>query len=214
MNMHQILQNGRIRPVCTTLVLLLLLAALLFTAGCESEEPETPAVPTVPVTLKTIPTRHVTTTLPTTVITTEPEPIPEETPSEPVTTPVETVTISGNNHPEYIRIDASSYAVGEVVQFYLVNKGPGITGCNYTHPSWTAYHISPAGTKFIVATGDPSRSYMTNILEGEIATATGPMSLDTNRLGAGRYMIQFDCGNNMSREFVLRPRVPSVVGLS
>lgn len=212
MNIQLILQKTRMRPVYTTLVLMLVLAALLFTAGCESEEPATPAATTVPVTMKTIPTRHVTTTLPTTIITTEP--VPEETTPEPVATPVKTAVVSFNSHPEYIRLDETTYAVGEVVRFYLVNKGPEIRGCDYAHPSWTIYHISAEGARFNVSTSDPGRTTTNTIIEGEIATATGPFSLDTGRLGPGRYVIQFTCGGNISREFTLKPRVPSVVGLS
>ena len=203
-----IFKKSRTKPVCLTVVLMLLLTALMLVAGCESESgaDTAPAQTTATVPIKTIPVRHVTTTIPTTIVTTpEPEPVTEVPTQEAAITYEPTIAVSGNYHQEYIRMDATTYAVGEVVQFYLVNKGPEIAGCDYAHPPYTVYHLSPAGIRLKVATGDPARSYMTVI--SDPYTATGPFSLDTHRLSAGRYVIRFDCGNNVSREFVIMSRV-------
>jgi hypothetical protein len=192
-------------------VLILLLTVLVFTAGCESDDTgssDAPSTPTLPTPVKTVTIRHTTATVPPTIFTMEPEPEmePEETTQEPAGIPDETLAVSGNYHQEYIRMDATSYSVGEIVRFYLVNKGPEIDGCDYTHPPYTVYHLSPTGTRFEVSKSDPARFSTTTIVGDEPGTATGPFSIDTQRLSAGRYIIRFDCGNNVSREFVLKAR--------
>lgn len=200
--------KNRSGTASTTVLMILLLFALTLSAGCESEEAgasAVPAVTTLPAPVKTIINPPVTTPVPPTGTTTEPEPVPEETTKEPADAPAATPAVSGNYHQEYIRMDSTSYSVGEVVQFYLVNKGPEINGCEYAHPPYTIYHLSPAGIRLPVATGDTSRSYMTVISDPN--SATGPFSLDTSRLSAGRYLIRFDCGNNVAREFVIMSRV-------
>ncbi|MDD1681944.1 MAG: hypothetical protein LUQ35_10055, partial [Methanoregula sp.] len=191
--------------------LMLLLTMLLLVAGCESQNPApaAPAGTTVPA-LNTLPPRTIATTLPPAVTTSmEPEPVPEVTIGEPVLTPAATIVVSGNYHQEYIRMDATTYSVGEVVQFYLVNKGPEISGCDYAHPAYTVYHLSPTGTRLPIATYDPARSYMTVISDPN--SATGPFSLDTRKLSPGRYLIRFDCGNHVAREFVIRSRTDAMV---
>jgi len=42
-------------------------------------------------------------------------------------------------------------------------------------------------------------------------SATGPFSLDTRKLSPGRYLIRFDCGNNVTREFVIMSRAEAIV---
>jgi len=200
-------------PLRTMLALLLLTALLLF-AGCESESPAdatSPASATATHTLTTISTRHVTTTIPPAVtLSNEPEPAPVTTIiQESESRSQGTVTQPGNYHPEYIKMDATVYTPGEVVQFYLVNKGPEITGCDFTHPTYTIYHLSPDGTRLAVSSGDPTRSYMTVISDPD--SATGPFSLDTRRLPPGRYLIRFDCGNNVSRDFVIQARAAQII---
>ena len=106
-------------------------------------------------------------------------------------------------------MDATTYSVGEVVQFYLVNKGPEISGCDYAHPAYTVYHLSPTGTRLPIATYDPARRYMTVISDPN--SATGPFSLDTRKLSPGRYLIRFDCGNNVAREFVIMSRADAII---
>ena len=200
-----------IRPVCLAVALMLLLAALLLVAGCESQD-QAPAAPggTTITTQKTLPPRTIATTIPPTVaISREPEPVPEVTTQEPSLSPAATIVVSGNYHQEYIRMDATTYSVGEVVQFYLVNKGPEISGCDYAHPAYTVYHLSPTGTRLPIATYDPARSYMTVISDPN--SATGPFSLDTRKLSPGRYLIRFDCGNNVAREFVIMSRTDAMV---
>lgn len=203
-----IVPRSRTRPVCVLIVLMLLLSALLLAAGCESDQ-GAPAVPTgttaIP-TPKTIPVRFVTTAIPPAdTMSVEAEPVSAGTPKETAASHPETTALSTNFHPDYIRMDAVVYKVGEVVQFYLVNKGPEISGCDFSHPVYTVYHLSPDRTLLAVATHDPDRSYST-VMSGDPGSATGPFSLDTSRLSAGRYLIRFDCGNNVGREFVLLAR--------
>lgn len=196
------------RSLCLAAVLMFLLAGLAFSAGCASEEAAQPAAPA----LTPLPTPHKT-VIPRTMVTTvspvetpaEPAPVPEETTSQPAADPSPAIVVSGNYHQEYIRLDATSYSLGEVVQFYLVNKGPEIDGCDFAHPPYTVYHLSPTGVRLPVATGDPSRSYMTVMTDPD--SATGPFSLNTGKLSAGRYLIRFDCGRNVAREFVIMSRV-------
>jgi hypothetical protein len=195
------------RPILT---LLLALAVLLLAAGCTSQ-PQTPAVPastTAAVTLTVITPQEVITTIPTVVnTTTEPEPVPVTTTSQkPESSPSVTVDISANYYPEYIRMDATTYSVGEVVEFYLVNKGSEIKGCDYAHPAYTIYSLSPDGSRTPVSASDPARAYRTIMSVGEPASATGPFSLDTSKLSAGRYLIRFDCGKNVAREFEIMVR--------
>jgi hypothetical protein len=192
-----------------TLLALLLLTALLLTAGCESETPEadTPATQT----LSTIPTRV--TTQPTPVATVTDTPVPVETiPTEtPVSARAEPLPPPANYRPDYITMDATSYVTGEVVRFYLVNKGPEIAGCSYTRPPYTVYRQYPDGTRTQVAKSDPSRSYSMTIIAGEPGSATGPLSVDTRKMPPGRYLIIFDCGNNVAREFMILPRAKTSV---
>jgi hypothetical protein len=108
-------------------------------------------------------------------------------------------------------MDAIVYTVGEVVQFYLVNKGPDIHGCDYSHPAYTIFHLSPDGTRLKVSSYDPNRSYNMVISGDEPGSATGPFSLDTRRLVPGRYLIRFDCGNNVSRDFVIQDRLAQII---
>ena len=199
------------RTVCLAVALMLILTMLLLVAGCESRD-QAPAVPagTTATTQKTLPPRTIATTSPPVVATSsEPEPVPEVTTEEPVLSPSATIVVSGNYHQEYIRMDATTYSVGEVVQFYLVNKGPEISGCDYAHPAYTVYHLSPTGTRLPIATYDPARSYMTVISDPN--SATGPFSLDTRKLSQGRYLIRFDCGNNVAREFVIMSRTDAII---
>jgi hypothetical protein len=192
---------------------LIFLAALLLAAGCESESApaSAPASPTATPALAKITTRHTATTIPAVVTSgTEPEPVPEPTlAKETESLSPGTVTPPANYHPEYIRMDATTYSVGEVVQFYLVNKGSEIKGCDYTHPPYTVYLRMPDNTRRAIASGNPARSYLTVISEEEIASSTGPFSLDTSKLTQGRYIIRFDCGNNVAREFMIMAHTPA-----
>jgi len=209
--MTPLVSKCRTKPLYLAVVLMLLLTALLMVAGCTSES-GTPAAPTGTTsitTLKTVPARSVTTTIPPAVtMSAEPEPVFEVTTQEPVaavTISSMTNALSTNYHPDYITMDATVYKVGEVVLFYLVNRGPEIRGCDYSHPAYSVYHLSPDGTRLMVSTHDPNRSY-TTVMSGDPGSSTGPFSLDTGRLSPGRYLIRFDCGNNVGREFVLLAR--------
>jgi hypothetical protein len=197
-------------PIRTTLTLMLVLAVLLLAAGCESQSPQSaaPAGTTATQNPVTTPTRQVTTTIPPAItVSNEQEQVPVTTITrKPESLTQATVAQPGNYHPEYIKMDATTYSVGEVVQFYLVNKGPEITGCDYAHPAYTIYHLSPDGTRLEVSANDPNRSYITVISLSEPGSATGPFSLDTRKLSPGRYLIRFDCGNSVAREFVIMAR--------
>jgi hypothetical protein len=191
----------------TILALLLVSTVLLLAAGCTSQSPSpaqaSPAA-TTPIAVPSTPV--VTKITPAVIPTTEPEPVPVTTTvreTEPAAQ--NTIADPGSYHPEYIKLDATSYTVGEVVQFYLVNKGAEITGCDYAHPIYTIYHLSPDGTRLAVSAGDPARAYRT-VMSVEPSTATGPFSLDTSKLSPGRYLIRFDCGNNVARDFVIQAR--------
>lgn len=211
MTRRQMFPGTRTRPVCLAIAMMLLLTTLLLAAGCESQDqaPAAPAGTTVTI-QKTLPPRTLATTIPPAVTTSsEPEPVPEVTTQEPVLSPVATIVVSGNYHQEYIRMDATTYSVGEVVQFYLVNKGPEISGCDFAYPAYTVYHLSPTGTRLPIATYDPARRYMTVISDPD--SATGPFSLDTRKLSPGRYLIRFDCGNNVAREFVIMSRTDAII---
>jgi len=203
-----IFPNNRIRPVCLAVALMLILTMLLFVAGCESQGPAPAAPAGTTVTMqKTPPPRTIATTIPPAVTPgSEPEPVPEITTQEPVLSPAATIIVSGNYHQEYIRMDATTYSVGEVVQFYLVNKGSEIKGCDYAHPSYTIYSLSPNGSRLPVSTSVPIRAYRTVMSEGEPASATGPFSFDTGKISPGRYLIRYDCGNNVAREFEIMAR--------
>jgi hypothetical protein len=208
-----IASSSRRVPVRAAVVLLLVLAALLLAAGCTSPENSDAAAGTTATnTLSTISTRQVTPTFTPEITLTEPEPVPV-TPTNTETKSSAGITIaqSGNYHSEYIKMDATLYKAGEVVQFYLVNKGPEITGCSFTHPAYTVYRELQDGTRQKIASDDPSRSYPMVIAKEEVASSTGPFTLDTARLIPGRYLIRFDCGNNVAREFILYAKSPAEV---
>jgi hypothetical protein len=188
-----------------------MLAALLLAAGCTSQEnSDTAASATAAKTLSTMPARHITpTTFPLVTISTEPDTVPVTATIEESESGSESIVAQpGNYHPEYIRMDATLYKAGEVVEFYLVNKGPEITGCSYTHPTYTIYRLFRDGTREKISSEDPNRSYLTVISKDEIASSTGPFTLGTASLIPGRYLIRFDCGNNVAREFILYAKSP------
>ena len=188
-------------------VLLFVLALLLLAAGCESP-PDTAALPgTTPSTTATkIPVRHVTTTTPLpTIITGESEPVTEIT-ALPETSAAGTSRQSASYLPEYIRMDAETYNAGDIVQFYLVNRGAGITGCDYARPAFTIYQIFPDGTRRKVSGNIPGISYRA-VMTGDPGSATGPLSFNTAGMVPGRYLIRFDCGSNVAREFVIYAKV-------
>jgi hypothetical protein len=190
---------------------LLILAALLLAAGCASQEnSDTAASAPATKTLSTIPTRSVPlTTLPVVTRSTEPDTVPDTPAIEESESLSESVIAQpGNSHPEYIRMDATIYKAGDVVEFYLVNRGPEITGCSYTHPTYTIYRLFRDGTREKVSSEDPDRSYLTVISGDEIASSTGPFTISTASLIPGRYLIRFDCGNNVAREFILYAKSP------
>ena len=194
---------------------LLLLAALMLAAGCESESApaSAPASPAATPTLAKMTPRYTATTpiLPVETPRADPELVPESTlAKETESLSPGTVAPPANYHPEYIRMDATTYSVGEVVQFYLVNKGSEIKGCDYAHPPYTIFLRLPDDTRRVIASGDPARSCLTVISEGEIASSTGPFSLDTRKLTPGRYIIRFDCGNRVAREFVIMAHTPAL----
>ena len=198
-------------PVYRAAGLLLILAALLLAAGCASQEnSDATASVTATKTLSTIPTRLIPpTTSPVVTRSTEPDAVPGTPAIEESESQSESIVAQpGNNHPEYIRMDATIYKAGEVVEFYLVNKGPEITGCSYTHPTYTIYRLFRDGTREKVSSEDPARSYLTVISGDEIASSTGPFTLGTASLIPGRYLIRFDCGNNVAREFILYAKSP------
>jgi len=76
-----------------------------------------------------------------------------------------------------------------------VLQGSEISGCDYAHPAYTVYHLSPTGTRLPIATYDPARRYMTVISDPN--SATGPFSLDTR--------------NNVAREFVIMSRADAII---
>ena len=197
-------------PHHTIFTLLLVLAVLLLAAGCTSQSLSAPvtASPTATNPQTIISTQPVTTII-TPVITPSTEPAPAPVTSiikETESISQNTVAQPSNYHPEYIKMDATVYTVGEVVLFSLVNKGSEIKGCDYAHPTYTIYHLSPDGTRLEVSKNDPVRSYRTVMSIGDPGSATGPFSLDTSKLSPGRYLIRFDCGNNVSRDFVIQAR--------
>jgi hypothetical protein len=196
-------------PIRTTLLLLLVLTVLLLAAGCTSQSPSAPASasPTATNPPTILSTRPVTTlNTPVVTLTTESEPVPVTSiMKETESISQSTIAPPSNYHPDYIKLDATVYTVGEVVQFYLVNKGSEIKGCDYAHPTYTIYHLSPDGTRLEVSKNDPVRSYRT-VMTADPSSATGPFSLDTSKLSPGRYLIRFDCGNNVSRDFVIQAR--------
>ena len=200
-------------PLRTTIALLILLAVLVLVAGCESESvpASAPATPTATHTLAKITTRHTTTTIPPVVTTdTEPELVPETTMAEETESgPAATATQPVNNHPEYIRMSSTVYTAGEVVEFYLVNRGSEIKGCDYSRPAYTIYQLFPDGTRRKVSGSDPGRSYRVVISGGEPASSTGPFTFNSAGLVPGRFLIRFDCGNNVAREFVIMAHTPA-----
>ena len=197
-------------PLRTSPVLLLALVILLLAAGCESESPpaSAPADPAVATLPTKVPVRHVTTTIPP-VVTTETESSETATASETPPVPAATATPPVNYHPEYIRMDSTVYSAGEVVEFYLVNRGSEIKGCDYSRPAYTIYQLFPDGTRRKVSGSEPGRSYRVVIYEGEPTSSTGPFTFNTAGLVPGRFLIRFDCGNNVAKEFVIMAHGPT-----
>jgi len=188
-------------------VLLFVLALLLLAAGCETT-PDTAVPPgTAPaITPAKIPVRPVTTPIPpVTSGTADTEPVTEITALQETST-AETSRQSAGYHPEYIRMDAETYNAGDVVQFYLVNRGTEIKGCDYAQPAFTIYQIYPDGTRRKVSGNIPGISYQV-VMTGDPGSATGPLNFNTAGMVPGRYLIRFDCGNNVAKEFVIYAKV-------
>jgi len=188
-------------------VLPFILALLLLAAGCETT-PDT-AMPsgTTPVTITTkIQVQSQTTKIPpVTFGTADTEPVAEITALQE-TSAAETSRQPASYHPEYIRMDAETYNAGDVVQFYLVNRGAEIKGCDYAQPAFTIYQIFPDGTRRKVSGNIPGISYQV-VMTGDPGTATGPLTFNTAGMVPGRYLIRFDCGNNVAKEFVIYAKV-------
>ena len=188
-------------------VLLLVLALLLLAAGCES--PTDTAAPTGTTALTStskIPVRTVTTTIPpVTLVTGKTEPA-EEITALPETSAAGTVRQPVSYHPEYIRMDAETYNAGDIVEFYLVNRGEEIKGCDFAQPAFSIFQLFPDGTRRKVSGNIPGISYRA-VMTADPGSATGPLSFNTAGMVPGRYLIRFDCGNNVAREFVIYAKV-------
>lgn len=118
-----------------------------------------------------------------------------------------TIAQSNSTHPEYVKMDADVYNVGEVFEFYVVNEGPDSLVCANIQKSYTIAHIMDNGSYQNVDTSGPVQPAISYMKPGE---ATIVFRVNTHQWLPGRYRIIFDCGG-VSRDFILReyPKVTS-----
>jgi hypothetical protein len=188
-------------------VALVLVAAMVMAAGCES----LPQKPVSPVTITATisappPTTSASTTMPTispeVTILQQPNTVPstltthESVPVDPVPE-----TPSQSKNQDYIKMDAENYHRGEVVEFYLRNIGTEPIECGTSEPGYSVSLLFQNGSRKIVSQSGGFLQVITEIPPG---SATRTQTLDTTNWIAGRYLIQFGCGNGISREFILR----------
>lgn len=197
-------------PSPTLPALLFVLAVVLLTAACESpaDNPAPVSDTTMPPFQVKVPVSHVTSTIPpATGITEKTDAIPE-IPATGITDTFAAGTSipPASNHPEYIRMDADFYNAGDIVEFYLVNRGDEIKGCDHAQPAFSVYQIFQDGTRRKVAGNIPGIIYRATMTD-EPSTATGPLTFNSAGMLPGRYLIRFDCGDNVAREFVIYAKV-------
>jgi hypothetical protein len=118
-----------------------------------------------------------------------------------------TVTIAqpDSTHPEYIKMDADVYNVGEIVEFYMINEGSGTLTCANWQPSYSVLWLLDNGTRQRVADSGVVQPAISYIKPGSV---TPHYRIETTGWGPGRYLIRFDC-DAISREFILR-EIPKV----
>jgi hypothetical protein len=185
----------------------LVLLAMAMTAGCESQ----PQKPVSPVTITaTVPVPPATRSASVSLITFSPGvTTPQKTNTVPGTltthesNPIDLVTkppLQGKN-PDYIKMDSDNYNRGEVVEFYLRNIGSEPIQCGTSEPGYSVSLLFQNGSRKIVSRSGGFLQVITEIPPG---SATRTQTLDTTSWIAGRYLIQFGCGKDISREFILR----------
>ncbi|MFA5266687.1 MAG: hypothetical protein WC379_01850 [Methanoregula sp.] len=181
----------RIRIIFT----LLLLAALLLAAGCvnppqKTAAPDSTAAPAtddlaggsaLPATQAVSPAATLTETT-------------IAVPAKVVTSPREI------KNPDYIKMDAENYKVGEIVEFKLINRGTTTIHCSTTDPGYSVSLLSGDGTPSVVARSGGTSPVITGIPP---STPTRTYTLNTVNLTPGKYLIEFDCEKGIAREFVL-----------
>lgn len=164
-------------PFRVTFALLLVMVAVLLAAGCAGQQ--------VAVENRTTP---VTQTIQ------ESKPLYNGTIAQPDST-----------HPEYIKMDADVFNVGEVVEFYMINEGSEILTCANWQPSYSVLLLLDNGTRQRVADSGVVQPAISYIKPGSV---TPHYRIETTGWEPGRYLIRFDC-NAVSREFILR-EIPQV----
>jgi hypothetical protein len=164
--------------VHTTLIPLFLLIAVLMAAGCITTQ--TPD--------------NLTTKNPTSIIT---------TPVTPESRAFYKVTIAqpdDSAHPDYIIMDSDVYNQGEVVEFYVVNKGTDTLTCANNPPSYFIFFRNENGTwEYLPEVGPPMLPQILYLKPGVTLPAR---RFVTTGWRPGRYRIVFDCG--IRREFEIR----------
>lgn len=124
------------------------------------------------------------------------------TPVTPESKALYKVTIAqpdDTSHPDYIIMDSDVYNQGEVVEFYVVNKGTETLTCANV-PTYRVFSQNENGTwDYLPDIGPPMYPRISYMKPGEIIP---PMRFATAGWIPGRYRIVFDCG--IMREFEIR----------
>lgn len=162
----------------TTVIPMFLLVAVLMAAGCISTQ--TPD--------------NLTTEKPTSIITT---PV---TPESKVLYKVTIAQPNDTSHPDYIIMDSDVYNQGEVIEFYVVNKGTDTLTCANVPSSYRIFSQNENGTwDYLPEVGPPMLPKISYLKPGE----TLPVKrFVTTGWMPGRYRIVFECG--IMREFEIR----------
>jgi hypothetical protein len=172
-------------PPRATLALLLLVAAVLLAAGCAGK----PAVD-----------NHTDTS------------ISGISPAVPQSKSLNNMTVvrQDNTHPEYIKMDADRYNVGEIVEFYLKNEGNETLSCMGDISSYRVYNESDESWLYppVPVEPHPLITILPTLSEIVPGSSTSVFRINTAGWVPGTYRVQFGC-LGISREYVIR-EVPAV----
>ncbi|AGB02631.1 hypothetical protein Metfor_1601 [Methanoregula formicica SMSP] len=174
-----LLSNKRRRsPVCPAVALCIVLVSLLLVAACTSAQGP-----------GNLATENQT-----------PVPITTATPESKALYKVTIAQPNDTTHPDYIIMDSDIYNQGEVVEFYVVNKGTDTLTCTNNRASYLIIFQNENGTwEYLPEVGPPMLPKISYLKPGETLP---PRRFVTTGWIPGRYRIVFDCG--IMREFEIR----------
>jgi len=111
-----------------------------------------------------------------------------------------TATQKNDSHADMIENDSDVYNTGDILEFYLKNKGYEMLMCANTPPSsWITYQNEDNSWTYITGLREKVSPRISHLMPRE---STRVQRLNTTDWNPGRYRIVFDC--SVSREFELQ----------